>query len=153
MLLLSDVLEFLLTNMPTTNESNVNLMKTNMESKEVNLNKTYNPYRKGIVQVNKLNDKDRDELIKSNPDYGIIVCRCEEVSKGEIIDALERPIKVPTIDGIKRRVRPGMGRCQGSFCMPLVTKIIAEHEGIEIKDVRKRGDNSEVGYRNTKEVQ
>ena len=123
------------------------------EENEVKENKNYNPYRKGIVEVNKLSDKERDELIKKNPDYGVIVCRCEEISKGEIIDALNRPIKVPTIDGIKRRVRPGMGRCQGSFCMPLVTKIIAEHEGIDIKDVKKRGDNSCVGIKNTKEVQ
>lgn len=128
----------------------VNILK---EEQEVVENKQFNPYRKGITQVNKLNDEDRNKLIKSNPDYGVIICRCEEISKGEIIDALERPIKVPTIDGIKRRVRPGMGRCQGSFCMPLVTKIISEHEGIDIKDVRKRGDNSEVGFRNTKEVQ
>ena len=52
-------------------------------------------------------------LIRQNPDYGIIICRCEEVSKGEILDALRSPIPVPTVDGIKKRVRPGMGRCQG----------------------------------------
>ena len=126
----------------------VDILKKDMEVTE---NKTFNPYRKGIPQLNKMNDEERDALIKKNPDYGVIVCRCEEISKGEIIDALNSPIKVPTIDGIKRRVRPGMGRCQGSFCMPLVTKIIADHEGINIKDVKKRGDHSEVGVRDTKE--
>ncbi|HHX49347.1 MAG TPA: FAD/NAD(P)-binding oxidoreductase, partial [Clostridiales bacterium] len=58
----------------------------------------------------------KDIKLKQNPDYGEIVCRCEEISKGEIIDALRRPIVVPHIDAIKRRVRPGMGRCQGGFC-------------------------------------
>ena len=65
-------------------------------------------------------------------------------------DALESPLKVATIDGIKRRVRPGMGRCQGGFCSPLVAKIIAEHEGIEIEDVLKGNEGSVIVYGNTK---
>jgi len=121
------------------------------EYMEVKENKTYNPYRKGIPHLNELSLEERNKLIKQNPDYGVIVCRCEEISKGEIIDCLERPIKVPTIDGIKRRVRPGMGRCQGSFCMPIVSKIIAEHENIPLKDVLKRSSSSSIGYRDTKE--
>lgn len=60
-----------------------------------------------------MNDAERAELIRQNPDYGVIVCRCEEVSRGEILDALRSPVCVPTLDGVKKRVRPGMGRCQG----------------------------------------
>jgi len=117
---------------------------------EVKINESFNPKRVGIPHLSKMNDEERNEYIKKNPDYGIIVCRCEEVSKGEIIDALERPIKVPTIDGIKRRVRPGMGRCQGGFCAPLVSKIIAEHEGIKINEVNKQGEKAFVTYGETK---
>ena len=73
---------------------------------------------------------ERAALIEKNPDYGIIVCRCEEVSKGEILDALRSPICVPTVDAVKKRVRPGMGRCQGGFCSPLVIGIIAYYLGV-----------------------
>lgn len=88
--------------------------------------------------------KARDTLIKQNPDYGVIVCRCEEVSKGEILDALRSPLAPATIDAVKRRVRPGMGRCQGGFCSPLVAKIISEEKHIPLTEVRKAGDSSEI---------
>ena len=58
------------------------------------------------------------------------MCRCEEVSKGEILAALNRSVPCDSVDGVKRRVRPGMGRCQGSFCGPLVAKLIAQAKGI-----------------------
>ncbi|MDO5442009.1 MAG: NAD(P)/FAD-dependent oxidoreductase, partial [Bacillota bacterium] len=82
-------------------------------------NKSFNPCRKYKPVLSELSLEKRNELIKQNPDYGQIVCRCEEISKGEIIDALNSPLPVYTVDAIKRRVRPGMGRCQGGFCMPL----------------------------------
>lgn len=118
---------------------------------EVKPNNSFDPIRKGIPVLNEMSDEERNEYIKKNGDYGVIICRCEEISKGEIIDALERPIKVATIDGIKRRVRPGMGRCQGGFCAPLVSKIIAEHEGIDIAEVKKSSSESIVTYGRTKE--
>ena len=90
------------------------------------------------------------DRIKRNPDYGIIVCRCEEISKGEILDALHSPIPVPTVDGIKKRLRPGMGRCQGGFCMPLVMKIISEEKRIPMEEVRKTGSASIISYGRTK---
>lgn len=120
--------------------------------KPVMKNKSFDPKRKGIVQVNALPDGARDALIKINPDYGIIVCRCEEISKGEILDALRSPICVPTVDGIKKRVRPGMGRCQGGFCMPLVAKIISDYMGIPLSQVKKSTDASVISYGKTKEV-
>ena len=115
------------------------------------MNSGFNPRRKGIVSVKNLPEKERDALIRSNPDYGVIVCRCEEISKGEILDALRSPVPVPTIDGIKKRVRPGMGRCQGGFCMPLVTQIISEATGMPIEAVRKAGDGAVISYGKTKE--
>lgn len=116
----------------------------------VERNYSYNPRRKGIPVLREMTDEKRNELIKKNPDYGIIVCRCEEISKGEIIDALHSPLVVPTVDGIKKRVRPGMGRCQGGFCMPLVAEIIHEETGIPLKDVRKSGAESVIVYGPTK---
>lgn len=116
-------------------------------------NKTnFNPIYKHTPRLANLPEKEREAYIKKNSDYGEIICRCEEVSKGEIIDALNSPLKVATIDGIKRRVRPGMGRCQGGFCSPLVAKIIAEHEGIKIEDVLKGDEGSVVVYGDTKGV-
>lgn len=123
-------------------------------SKEMKVedNTDFNPIRKGKRRINELPEEERNRLIEENPDYGEIICRCEEISKGEIIDALESPIKVATIDGIKRRVRPGMGRCQGTFCMPLVAKIIAEHEGLEMKDVPKSSQDTKIGIRSKGEA-
>ncbi len=113
-------------------------------------NKSFNPVYKHTPRLADQTDSVREEYIERNSDYGEIICRCEEVSKGEIIDALNSPLKVATIDGIKRRVRPGMGRCQGGFCSPLVAKIIAEHEGVEIEDVLKGDEGSVIVYGNTK---
>ena len=113
-------------------------------------NKSFNPVYKHTPRLADQPDSVREEYIERNSDYGEIICRCEEVSKGEIIDALNSPLKVATIDGIKRRVRPGMGRCQGGFCSPLVAKIIAEHEGIEVEDVLKGDEGSVIVYGNTK---
>jgi len=120
----------------------INILK---EKQNVEINKSFNPKRKGIPHLNEMTLEERNKLIQENSDYGIIVCRCEEISKGEIIDALNSPLSVPTIDGIKKRVRPGMGRCQGGFCMPLVAKIIAEHKNIPLEKVLKDNNGSEIG--------
>lgn len=102
-------------------------------------NQNFNPKRKGVTELRNLSLNQRDELIKKNPDYGEIVCRCEEISKGEIIDALNLPLKVDTVDGIKRRVRAGMGRCQGGFCQPRVLKIISEVKNKDFCEIAKKG--------------
>jgi glycerol-3-phosphate dehydrogenase len=106
----------------------------------VTKNEQFNPIRKGIIRVNKLSYEERNKLILKKPDYGQIVCRCEEISKGEIIDALHRPIVVPTIDAIKKRTRAGMGRCQGGFCQPLVIEIIAKEMKTNRENINKKGD-------------
>lgn len=107
-------------------------------------NEAFDPVRKPIPTLRELNLEERAKLIAKNPDYGVIVCRCEEVSKGEIIDALNSPISVPTLDGVKKRVRPGMGRCQGGFCSPLVMQIIAEHENIPLEKVKKSSQGAYI---------
>ena len=113
-------------------------------------NPDFNPVRKPVPALRNMSDEERAQMIKKNPDYGEIVCRCEEISKGEILDALNSPICVPTVDGIKKRVRPGMGRCQGGFCSPLVTKIIAGFLNEPVDKVRKSYDGSVITYGSTK---
>ena len=113
-------------------------------------NPHFNPRRKAPPRLASLSDGDRAALIRENPDYGLIICRCEEISKGEILDALNSPLCVPTLDGIKRRLRPGMGRCQGSFCGPLLAAIIADHQGIGLDQVRKDGGPSFISLGETK---
>lgn len=114
-------------------------------------NDNYNPHRDPIPHLRDMPPKERAALIKKNPDYGEIVCRCEEISKGEILDALRSPICVPTVDGVKKRVRAGMGRCQGGFCSPVVMKIIAEFLGVPLSEVRKSNSESVIVFGETKE--
>lgn len=118
--------------------------------KKVERNKQFNPIRKGIPVLREMSEEERTAMIQENPEYGIIICRCEEISKGEIMDALNSPIPVHTVDGIKKRIRPGMGRCQGGFCMPLVTKIISEYDKIALHEVKKSGEGSYLTLRETK---
>lgn len=120
------------------------------QQKPVASNPDFSPIRHGVPVLREMSDEERSKLIKENPDYGVIVCRCEEISKGEILDALKSNICVPTVDGIKKRIRPGMGRCQGGFCSPLVTQIIAEFLGVPLSDVRKSAEDSVITFGKTK---
>ena len=113
---------------------------------EAEENEAFDPIRHAPPHLAAMSDAERAELIAQNPDYGVIICRCEEVSRGEILDALNSPICVPTVDGIKKRLRPGMGRCQGGFCSPLVTKIIAEYLGVPLTEVRKSSASSPIVF-------
>lgn len=120
------------------------------EGVEVKDNLHFDPKRQYKPVLKELSLEERDKLIKENPDYGEIVCRCEEISKGEILDALRSPLPVYSVDAIKRRVRPGMGRCQGGFCMPLVMKIISEEANIPMEKIVKSSDGSIILLNNTK---
>ena len=118
--------------------------------KKVEKNEGFDPIRHAPPVLNKMDDESRCALIRENPDYGVIICRCEEISKGEILDALRSPICVPTVDGIKKRIRPGMGRCQGGFCSPLVTQIIADFLGVPLSQVKKSSQESDITLGPTK---
>lgn len=120
-----------------------NIMKVKPKEK-------WNPYRKGIPELFKMDEKERNEYIKKRPDYGIIICRCEEISQGEIIDAINSPIEATSLDAIKRRVRPGMGRCQGGFCTPLVAKLIEENTNKNMLEITKKGGESYLVVEETK---
>ncbi len=89
-----------------------------------------------------MTDAEKNEAIRKNPAYGKIICRCETVTEGDILDALDSPIPAITLDMQKSRNRSGMGRCQGGFCSPRVAAIIAEHEEMGLDKVTKRGGNS-----------
>ena len=92
-------------------------------------------FRNAFIDMNKMSDEKKDELIKQNPDFGQLVCRCERVSKGEIIDVINRKCGATTIKGVKLRCRSGMGRCQGGFCQPEIIKILAEQLNKDVRDI------------------
>lgn len=98
--------------------------------------------RKGILRPDTLLLEERNELIRKHPEYGTIVCRCEGITEGEILDAVRRPLGAKSLDGIKRRTRAGMGRCQSGFCSPRVMEILAEELAISPEEVTKAGRKS-----------
>ncbi len=122
------------------------------KEKSVQKNEHFNPKRNAIPRLHELDDTERNSFIKKNPDYGIIICRCEEISKGEIVDAIKSSCVIPTLDSIKRRLRPGSGRCQGGFCSPLITKLIAEHLQIPLHEVKKSTESSYIVVSPTREI-
>lgn len=104
--------------------------------------------RKGIPNVAEADFEERQELIKKNPAYANVVCRCEVVTEGEIMDAIHRPLGATTLDGIKRRTRAGMGRCQSGFCAPKTVEILARELGKDVSEITKsgKGSNYLTGY-------
>lgn len=100
--------------------------------------------RKAYRTLSDLSMDERSEIIKSNPSYGVMVCRCEEVSEGEIEDAINRPLGATTLDGLKRRVRPGSGRCQAGFCTPKMIEILAKNLGCTVDRITKSGGESYI---------
>ncbi len=104
--------------------------------------------RKGIPKIMELPPEEQNKLIQENKLYGKIVCRCESVTEGEIVDSIHRQAGATTIDGVKRRVRAGMGRCQGGFCMPRVLEILSRELDISPYEVCKNEPGSNILRRN-----
>lgn len=102
----------------------------------------WNGNRENPHAFREMNDGEKNAYIQENPDYGKIVCRCETVSEGEIRAAIRRNPGALDIDGVKRRTRSGMGRCQGGFCGPYVMALLAEELGIPMETVTKNGGES-----------
>ncbi len=111
------------------------------------------PTRKNILNPNTLSQEERSALIERKPAYGRIICRCEGITEGEILDAIHRTPGARSLDGVKRRVRAGMGRCQGGFCSPKVAAILARELGISLTEVTKSGGSSVLLTGRDKEVQ
>lgn len=104
--------------------------------------------RKGIQNMADADEALRKELTGRNPAYANVICRCELVTEGEILDAIHRPLGAVTLDGVKRRTRAGMGRCQSGFCAPKVVEILARELGCDIGEITKAGGESVIltGY-------
>ena len=106
------------------------------------VNKRFNGMRKPDYFFKNLSMEEKNELIKKDASYGKIVCRCEQVTEGEILRAIRENPPAKDIDGVKRRTRSGMGRCQGGFCQPFVAELIAKERGIALEEVTKSGKGS-----------
>ena len=100
--------------------------------------------RKGIVRPSEMSLEERNELIKKEPAYGNIICRCEMITEGEILDAIRRPLGAKSLDGVKRRTRAGMGRCQAGFCSPRTMEILSRELHIDMSQVTKSGGESRL---------
>ncbi len=100
--------------------------------------------RKGLLDPKSLTWDAYQALIRENPAYGQIICRCEQVTEGEIIEAIRRPLGARSLDGVKRRTRAGMGRCQAGFCSPRVMEILARELGVSQAEITKCGGASRL---------
>ena len=104
----------------------------------------WNPIREKKPEFRHMTREEQDELIKKNPAYGRVICRCETITEGEILEAIHSPVPPTSIDGIKRRTRAGMGRCQGGFCQPRVLEILAREQGRAWTDITLKGEGSNI---------
>ena len=100
------------------------------------------PYPLPPKPFHDMTDEERAEALNQDPAYGQIICRCETVTEAEIRAAVRRPVGARSVDGVKRRTRAGMGRCQGGFCLPRVAAIIAEETGLPLTQITKNGGGS-----------
>ena len=107
-------------------------------------NPAWNGNRKGVLNPKTLSEEDYAALIRENPAYGNIICRCEMITEGEILDAIHRPLGARSLDGVKRRTRAGMGRCQAGFCSPRTMEILARELGISQLEITKNGGSSNM---------
>ena len=105
-------------------------------------NEEFNGKRQPDYFFKNLSVEEKNAIIKENPSYGKIVCRCEQVTEGEILRAIRENPPAKDIDGVKRRTRSGMGRCQGGFCQPYVAELIAKEHGVSLTSVTKNGKGS-----------
>lgn len=115
-------------------------------------NKAFDGKRKSYHWFSSLSVEEKNAVIRENPAFGRVVCRCETVTEGEIVDAIHRAPKATTLDGLKHRLRSGMGRCQGGFCTPLLVEILARELGISPMEVQKSTLGSNLLIEKTKEV-
>lgn len=114
------------------------------KTQKVDEKKDFQETRKDIPNIASMDQAEAAALIAENPAYGTIICRCEKVTEGEIIDAIRRPLGARSLDGIKRRTRAGMGRCQAGFCSTKVMDILARELGIPLEEVTKAGGASKM---------
>lgn len=130
-----------LTSSPAIGEMVAGILKEKLHLEE---KENFIATRKGILDPNTLTKEERVTLIKEKPAYGNIICRCEMITEGEIIDAIHRPLGAKSLDGVKRRTRAGMGRCQAGFCSPRTMEILARELNIPMSEITKSGGKSQI---------
>ncbi|MEJ8735231.1 MULTISPECIES: NAD(P)/FAD-dependent oxidoreductase [Mediterraneibacter] len=130
-----------LTSAPAIGKMIAEILRNKLDSKE---NIKFQKTRKSIQTTENMSLEERNVLIRENPAYGNIICRCEGISEGEILDAIHRPLGAKSLDGIKRRTRAGMGRCQAGFCTPKVMEILTRELSCPWEKVTKKGGNSKM---------
>lgn len=117
---------------------------------DIKENKNFNAVRRPMIRFMELTDEQKAEVINKDSRYGRIICRCENITEGEIVDIIQRKVGARTVDGVKRRARPGMGRCQGGFCGPRVMEILARELDVDISTIVKSEKNSYIITNETK---
>jgi glycerol-3-phosphate dehydrogenase len=133
---------------PATAQEVIELLR--QESLKLEANESFSPFRKAPPIFNELTEEEQQEMVEKNHHYGHVVCRCETVTEGEIVEAVRRG--ATTLDGIKFRTRAGMGRCQGGFCTPRVVKILARELGLPEGKITKKGRESRLLLHKSKEL-
>jgi glycerol-3-phosphate dehydrogenase len=116
------------------------------------IKENYNPIRPKPEKFKDFTKKELDNKIKEDPAWGRIICRCETIPEKEILNAIHSPVGAKTLDGIKFRCRPGMGRCQGGFCRPRLIEILSREFKIPYEDVVKKGEETNFLIAKTKDV-
>ena len=128
-----------LTSAPAIGKYMAGLVKDSLELED---NPDFKAGRNPIPKTSEMTAEEHNELIKKNPKYGKIICRCEKVTEGEILDAIHAPVGATTVDGIKRRCRATAGRCQGGFCLPSIIEILSRELGVDQEEITKKGNKS-----------
>ena len=123
----------------------INELSGGFEKKE-----NFDPIRPEPVRFRHMTTEERAKLIEKNKAYGRIICRCETITEGEILDAIHAPAGARDVDGVKRRTRAGMGRCQGGFCGSKVVEILARELNVPMNEITKFGGESKIMYHKTK---
>ncbi|MBN2088526.1 NAD(P)/FAD-dependent oxidoreductase [candidate division KSB1 bacterium] len=131
-----------LTGSPAIAEYVVNIIA---QKENLQLKKQFNPNRPELIRFAELDDENRAKQVQENSQWGDMICRCESVTKAEVLHALNNPFGVKTLDGIKRRTRCGTGRCQGGFCTSRIVEIMHQ-EGIPLEQITKKGAKSQLFF-------
>lgn len=113
-------------------------------------NPTYNKYRRKVIRLDEYSFEEKNELVKDNAQFGHIICRCERITEGEIVDAIHRNCGATTVSGVKNRVRAGAGRCQGGFCQPEIIQILARELGKKPEEILYKKQHSNLLKSRTK---
>lgn len=113
----------------------------------------FNPRRRPFIRFDELSQEEKEELVKKDPRYGRVICRCESVTEGEIVDSIHRKAGATTVKGVKKRTRAGMGRCQGGFCSPRVVEILARELNKDLLDIKLDSLDSYILSGRTKDIE